>query len=164
MTGKAYGPVHDFANNIPLPNDTTAMKIFNQTYNYDEIGNLLEMKSVGQWTTEYVYDFNTNNYLLKHDENATINSYEYDTVGEGNEAFSLTWASDDWKFTITGIKTLIDLRDILKDVEGFSKLSKADDFIDWMYEIGAFGEDVKSVEIDINNLNNYVKKYNEQNK
>jgi len=70
----------DFANNRPLPNNTQAMSIYNQTYKYDALGNIIEMKNGNIWTRKYFYNFADNNYLLKHDENG-INEYEYDLHG-----------------------------------------------------------------------------------
>jgi len=57
------------------------MRNFTQEYQYDEIGNLLQMKSNGVWTRDYRYDFATNNYLLDHDLQGTTDIYEYDAHG-----------------------------------------------------------------------------------
>ena len=38
------------------------------------------MKSIGNWTKNYYYDFTQDNYLLKHDENGQ-NTYTYDEHG-----------------------------------------------------------------------------------
>ena len=68
---------NDFVNNIIRPEDGENMRNFTQEYQYDEIGNLLQMKSNGVWTRDYRYDFATNNYLLDHDLQGTTNIYEY---------------------------------------------------------------------------------------
>ena len=72
---------NDFANNIIRPEDGQNMRNFTQEYQYDEIGNLLQMKSNGVWTRDYRYDFATNNYLLDYDLQGTTNIYEYDAHG-----------------------------------------------------------------------------------
>jgi hypothetical protein len=48
-------PTHDdFANNIPVPNTASnAMQNYEQQFTYDELGNILQMKSVGKWTRDY---------------------------------------------------------------------------------------------------------------
>ena len=51
-------PTHDdFPNNIPCPNTAgNAMQNYTQQYSYDELGNMLQMQSVGNWTRDYVYN------------------------------------------------------------------------------------------------------------
>ena len=72
---------NDFVNNIPLLEDGQNMRNYTQIFQYDEIGNLLQMKSNGVWTRDYKYNFAANNYLLDHDLNSTTDSYLYDTHG-----------------------------------------------------------------------------------
>jgi len=74
-------PTHtDFANNIPVPNtDTNAMQNYTQLFTYDKLGNILQMRSVNQWTRDYFYDTATNR-LLKHDEQGQP-VYTYDAHG-----------------------------------------------------------------------------------
>ncbi|MDD2635513.1 MAG: hypothetical protein PHW82_08445 [Bacteroidales bacterium] len=69
----------DFVNNIPVPNTgTNAMQTYTQQYAYDEIGNITQMKSVGDWTRDYIYDTSTNQ-LLRH--TGSTNVYTYDEHG-----------------------------------------------------------------------------------
>ncbi len=72
---------NDFVNNIIGPEDGTNMRNYTQTYQYDELGNLLQMKSNGVWTRNYRYNFENNNYLLGHDLQSTMNEYTYDAHG-----------------------------------------------------------------------------------
>jgi len=74
-------PTHsDFANNIPVPNmGDNAMQNYTQQFTYDELGNIIQMKSVGQWTRDYYYDILHNNYLTGHTPR-TID-YTYDEHG-----------------------------------------------------------------------------------
>ena len=74
-------PTHsDFANNIPVPNmGNNAMQNYTQQFTYDELGNILQMKSVGQWTRDYNYDILHNNYLTGHAPRAV--DYTYDEHG-----------------------------------------------------------------------------------
>ncbi len=58
---------NDFVNNIIGSEDGTNMRNYTQTYQYDELGKLLQMKSNGVWTQNYRYNFENNNYLLGHD-------------------------------------------------------------------------------------------------
>eukprot|EP00828_Plagiopyla_frontata_P012883 TRINITY_DN1745_c0_g1_i3.p1 TRINITY_DN1745_c0_g1~~TRINITY_DN1745_c0_g1_i3.p1 ORF type:complete len:327 (+),score=9.63 TRINITY_DN1745_c0_g1_i3:156-1136(+) len=55
------------------------MQNYTQQYSYDKLGNILQTKSVGKWTRNYYYNFNSNNYLLGHSENTT--EYTYDAHG-----------------------------------------------------------------------------------
>jgi RHS repeat-associated protein len=74
-------PTHDdFPNNIPCPNTAgNAMQNYTQQYSYDELGNMLQMQSVGNWTRDYVYNNPmTNNYLLRHGSGTV---YTYDAHG-----------------------------------------------------------------------------------
>ncbi|NLB80810.1 MAG: RHS repeat-associated core domain-containing protein, partial [Clostridiaceae bacterium] len=70
----------DFVNNIPCPDtETTAMQNYTHNYQYDELGNILQMQSVGNWTRNYVYNNPmTNNYLLGHGSGTV---YTYDAHG-----------------------------------------------------------------------------------
>ena len=80
LTSLAMPAADDFANSIGLPNTATnAMQNYTQTYAYDELGNMQTVKSAGQWTRDYFYDFTTNNYLLGHTDGTT--EYTYDAHG-----------------------------------------------------------------------------------
>ena len=70
----------DFVNNIPCPDTaTTAMQNYTHNYQYDALGNMLQMQSVGKWTRNYDYNNPmTNNYLIGHG-GGTV--YTYDTHG-----------------------------------------------------------------------------------
>ncbi|MDY0282813.1 MAG: RHS repeat-associated core domain-containing protein, partial [Salinivirgaceae bacterium] len=73
----------DFINTIPNPNDSSAVGNYTQCYNYDKLGNFLEMKHVASqsqhcWTREYYYNQN-NNYLLGH--SLQNPDYTYDAHG-----------------------------------------------------------------------------------
>ncbi|MBN2776125.1 MAG: RHS repeat protein [Bacteroidales bacterium] len=69
----------DFVNNIPVPNTgTNAMQTYTQQFSYDELGNITQMKSVNDWTRDYIYDTATNQ-LLRH--TGTTNVYTYDAHG-----------------------------------------------------------------------------------
>lgn len=74
-------PTHeDFTNNIPNPNvASNAMQNYTQQYIYDELGNMQQVKSIGQWTRDYYYNFANNNYLLGHTDGTT--GYTYDAHG-----------------------------------------------------------------------------------
>ena len=74
-------PTHsDFANNIPVPNmGNNAMQNYTQQFTYDELGNILQMKSAGRWTRDYHYDILHNNYLIGHAPRAV--DYTYDEHG-----------------------------------------------------------------------------------
>ncbi|MCT4648352.1 MAG: hypothetical protein N4A74_25415, partial [Carboxylicivirga sp.] len=93
-------PTHnDFANNIAIPNATSnAMQTYTQQYQYDKLGNIMEMKSNGRWTRNYVYDTATNR-LLKHDALQTFDDYSYDEHGNMTSMphlSSLHWDYNDW--------------------------------------------------------------------
>jgi RHS repeat-associated protein len=95
-------PTHtDFANNIAMPNTASnAMQNYIQTYQYDELGNILQMKSGSQWTRNYFYNTNDNK-LLGHTENTT--EYTYDAHGN--------------ILTMPHLQSLVwDFRDELKEV------------------------------------------------
>jgi hypothetical protein len=52
----------DFINNIPLPNDASAMQNYTQIYQYDPLGNITNISHVAPlnpWSRDYCY--NTNN-------------------------------------------------------------------------------------------------------
>ncbi len=72
---------NDFVNTILRPEDGQNMRNYTQTYTYDEIGNILEMKSEGVWTRDYRYDFSVNNFLINHDFENTTPTYLYDLHG-----------------------------------------------------------------------------------
>jgi len=70
----------DFQNNLTLQENGSNMRNYEQTFLYDELGNIREMKSGNTWTRKYIYNFAANNYLQKHDENEQ-SSYIYDAHG-----------------------------------------------------------------------------------
>ena len=52
-----------------------------EKYKYDALGNMLKMKSVGNWVRDYVYDTDTNR-LLNHNPDQPLNvEYTYDEHG-----------------------------------------------------------------------------------
>jgi RHS repeat-associated protein len=96
-------PTHeDFSNNITVPNAASnAMQNYTQTYQYDKLGNIIQMKSGSQWTRDYVYDLETN-YLLKHDSEQTLNDYTYDAHGNMLTMPHLTTMAWDTKDQLVG--------------------------------------------------------------
>ncbi|MCT4648620.1 MAG: hypothetical protein N4A74_26770 [Carboxylicivirga sp.] len=66
--------------------DAQAVHKYTQTFEYDELGNILKLehltssRAAYNWTRNYVYDTATNR-LLKHDAQQTLNSYRYDAHG-----------------------------------------------------------------------------------
>ncbi|MDY0393105.1 MAG: RHS repeat-associated core domain-containing protein, partial [Candidatus Bipolaricaulis sp.] len=96
-------PTHeDFVNSISLPNSASnAMQNYTQTYQYDKLGNILQMKSGTQWTRDYVYGSGTN-YLLKHDTEQTLNDYTYDAHGNMLTMIHLTTMEWDTKDQLVG--------------------------------------------------------------
>jgi RHS repeat-associated protein len=73
------GRQNDFPNNIPNPNTAPgAMQNYIHTYQYDALGNILQMQSFNRWTRDYIYDTATNR-LLRHE--GSVNVYTYDTHG-----------------------------------------------------------------------------------
>jgi RHS repeat-associated protein len=67
----------DFVNDISLTNPNSIQN-YVQKYEYDVLGNMLKMKSVGNWTRNYSYD-NQTNRLLGHDLQQL--AYTYDNHG-----------------------------------------------------------------------------------
>ena len=53
------------------------MQNYTQEYTYDELGNINQMKSVGDWTRDYYYE-TVNNRLKNHDNQTDV----YDAGGE----------------------------------------------------------------------------------
>ena len=73
-------PTHkDFENDI-LCTDVKAIHNYTQKFQYDALGNMLQMKSKDRWTRDYFYDTGTNR-LLRHNSTQTTDEYEYDTHG-----------------------------------------------------------------------------------
>ncbi|MCF8374610.1 MAG: RHS repeat-associated core domain-containing protein [Bacteroidales bacterium] len=73
----------DFINNLAVPNTASnAMQNFTQEYSYDELGNIEQMKSVGDWTRDYYYE-TANNRLKNHDNQTDV--YAYDEHGNCKE-------------------------------------------------------------------------------
>jgi RHS repeat-associated protein len=58
---------------------SNAMQNYTQQFTYDELGNILQMKSVGRWTRDYNYDILHNNYLTGHAPRSV--DYTYDEHG-----------------------------------------------------------------------------------
>ena len=94
-------PTHeDFANNIAVPNTASnAMQNYTQQYQYDQLGNILQMKSVGNWTRDYFYNTNDNK-LLGHTNGAT--EYTYDEHGNITAMPHLTQMNWDYKNQLLG--------------------------------------------------------------
>ncbi|MDD3280586.1 MAG: RHS repeat-associated core domain-containing protein [Bacteroidales bacterium] len=69
-----------YINNISCPDTaTTTMQNYTHNYQYDALGNMLQMQSVGNWTRNYVYNNPmTNNYLIGHGSGTV---YTYDAHG-----------------------------------------------------------------------------------
>jgi RHS repeat-associated protein len=81
LTSLAMPTPDDFVNNLPCPStDPNALQNYTQKYKYDELGNIMQMKGVGNWTRDYVYQVGKN-YLLKHDEEQSLPDYTYDAHG-----------------------------------------------------------------------------------
>jgi predicted adenine nucleotide alpha hydrolase (AANH) superfamily ATPase len=75
----------DFVNNLGIPYDGSQMHNYTHHYQYDELGNMLSVQSVGGtgWTRNYFYNTNPetdNNYLLRHEETGP-DIYAYDPHG-----------------------------------------------------------------------------------
>jgi len=66
-------------NILPSASDNAALRNYPQQFTYDALGNKQQMKSVGDWTRNYIYNTQTNNYLQSHTENTT--EYQYDKHG-----------------------------------------------------------------------------------
>ena len=71
------------------------MRNYQQQYQYDELGNILQMKSVGQWTRDYLYE-TSNNRLTRHSYGAP-NVYYYDAHGNMIKMPHLQEIKWDWK-------------------------------------------------------------------
>ena len=92
-------PTHtDMANDKALPNTAAnAMQNFTQEYSYDELGNMMQLKSAGQWTRDYFYNHSQNNYLLGHTDGQT--DYTYDAHGNMlsmPHLQAMHWDYNDW--------------------------------------------------------------------
>lgn len=89
-------PHDEFRTNLPQPGDGAAMRNYTQSYQYDEVGNILKMihaAGTGSWTRTYNYE-SENNRLKNNAINDTIESYSYDAHGNIkslNHLPSLTW-------------------------------------------------------------------------
>jgi len=70
----------DFVNNLTYPNDKSTIQKYIQKYEYDVLGNILQMKGVGFWTRNYIYETGTNR-LIKHDLQPSWEYYNYDEHG-----------------------------------------------------------------------------------
>ncbi len=64
---------------VPYNNQSNDVSSYTQTFEYDKLGNILNMSSQNKWSRDYFYDTATNR-LLKHDEYGQ-NEYTYDTHG-----------------------------------------------------------------------------------
>jgi RHS repeat-associated protein len=79
-------PSHaDFVNNLGIPYDGSQMHNYTHNYQYDELGNILQVQSVGGagWTRNYFYNTDPetdNNFLLRHEETGP-DIYAYDAHG-----------------------------------------------------------------------------------
>lgn len=98
------------------------MQNYTQQYEYDELGNMMEMKSVDNWTRDYFYDFtNKANRLLGHTEN-TI-EYSYDEHEGGalkkylGDIFSERASLSRWPIKMPHLSSMLwDYKDELKEV------------------------------------------------
>ncbi|MCF8374255.1 MAG: hypothetical protein K9H64_21720 [Bacteroidales bacterium] len=85
----------DFVNNLAVPNTASnAMQNYTQEYKYDELGNIEQMRSVGDWTRDYYYE-TPNNRLKNHDNQTDV--YDYDEHGNCIEMPHLPELSWDYK-------------------------------------------------------------------
>jgi RHS repeat-associated protein len=89
-------PHDEFRTNLPMPGDGTAMRNYSQSYQYDAVGNILQMihaAGAGSWTRTYDYE-TASNRLTGTTINNTTESYSYDAHGNIQSLFhlsSLTW-------------------------------------------------------------------------
>ncbi|MCT4648626.1 MAG: hypothetical protein N4A74_26800 [Carboxylicivirga sp.] len=83
--------------------DAQAVHKYTQTFEYDELGNILKLEhktgsgASYDWTRNYVYDTATNR-LLKHDALQTLDSYQYDSHGNMTQMphlSSMSWTFHD---------------------------------------------------------------------
>ncbi|MBT3209775.1 MAG: hypothetical protein HN347_15630, partial [Bacteroidetes bacterium] len=70
------------------------MQNYTQEYTYDELGNINQMKSVGDWTRDYYYE-TVNNRLKNHDNQTDV--YDYDEHGNCTEMPHLPELAWDYK-------------------------------------------------------------------
>lgn len=85
----------DFVNNLAVPNTASnAMQNYTQEYRYDELGNIEQMRSVGDWTRDYYYE-TANNRLKNHDGGNDV--YSYDEHGNCTEMPHLPELDWDYK-------------------------------------------------------------------
>jgi len=76
-------PKDEFRTNLPMPGDGAAMRNYTQSYQYDAVGNILQMAhaaGAGSWTRTYNYDPNGNRLTNTIIGNNTEN-YTYDAHG-----------------------------------------------------------------------------------
>jgi len=69
--------------NQPLPGDGAALRNYTQSYQYDPVGNILQMihaAGAGSWTRIYEYD-NTSNRLNNNKVNTITETFTYDAHG-----------------------------------------------------------------------------------
>ena len=91
-----------FMNYIPNPNTANnAMQEYHQTYKYDALGNMLELKNAGgtPWTRNFNYNTH-NNYLLGH---TGTNEYTYDAHGNITKMPHLPFMTWDYKDQLIGV-------------------------------------------------------------
>ncbi len=75
---------NDFVNNIPTPNNAAnAMQNYTQKFIYDELGNMMQMKSVGKWTRDYFYAI----LKWRKEFNQETNSYENQPYSHKHKAY-----------------------------------------------------------------------------
>ena len=86
--------------NLPAPGDGSAMRSYTQNYQYDAVGNILQMihaAGTGSWTRIYNYE-TANNRLKNSTVNTTTEAYTYDAHGNMQTMDSLpalTWDHKD---------------------------------------------------------------------
>jgi len=79
----------EFRAGLPLPGDGTALRNYTQSYEYDGVGNILQMihaAGAGSWTRTYDYEVSSNR-LKSNTVNNITESYVYDEHGNP-ETFS----------------------------------------------------------------------------
>ena len=76
LSGLSMPAESDFVNNIPVPNTASnATQNYTHQYTYDELGNILQMRSYNRWTRNYYYE-TLNNRLKSHDGGNDVYSYD----------------------------------------------------------------------------------------
>jgi RHS repeat-associated protein len=80
---KPPSPKDEFRTNLPMPGDGAAMRNYTQSYQYDAVGNILQMihaAGAGSFTRTYAYG-TTSNRLQSNTINSTTETFTYDQHG-----------------------------------------------------------------------------------